>query len=84
MTGAELYKALKYKEPVRYVVASMPGVVLYAKNVVAVIHTRDRYGKMLVSAELKDENGCLIRVSAKNVHYLTLAERVEYRKKKSR
>lgn len=67
MTGAELYKLLKLKVPVSYTVDTMPGVTLYARCVVGVIHTRDRFGRMLVSAELKDDNGCLVRVAAKNV-----------------
>lgn len=84
MTAVELYKCVKYKDPVRYVVETMPGVTLYAKCVLAVIHTRDRFGRMLVSAELKDANGCLVRVAARNVHYLNLKERINYWKEKGR
>ena len=82
MTGAELYKLLKYKVPVCYEINSMPGVKLYAQCVVGVIHTRDRFGRMLVSAELKDDNGCLVRVAAKNVHCLNIKERLERRRRK--
>ena len=82
MTGAELYSLLKYKEPVRYEINSMPGVTLYARCVVGVIYTLDRFGRMFVSAELKDDNGCLVRVAAKNVHCLNIKERLERRRRK--
>lgn len=81
MTGAELWYVLKYKLPVRYTIDTMPGVDLYATEVLAVIHTRDRFGKMLVSAELTDESRCLIRVAARNVHALNILERVRIKKK---
>lgn len=82
MTGAELYKAIKYKLPVRYKIDTMPGVDLYATEVLAVIHTRDRHGRMIVSAELTDESRCLVRVSARNIFVMNILERTPFFKRR--
>ena len=84
MTGVELYKCVKYKDPVRYTVDTMPGVILYARCVLSVVYSRDRLGRMLVSAELLDLNGCLVRVPARNVSYLGFKELISYRKERGK